>query len=396
MQVMILGASVRSAAASARRAGLRPIGIDLFADRDLAALGPAVAIPPSSYPAGLVDAAEEAPPAPWFYTGSLENHPELIDLLASRRPLWGVSGEVLRAVRDPFALAEVLRDSGFAYVEARRDPGTVPRDGSWLVKPLASAGGREIRPWTPDALPASEPVYYQRRIPGPSHSALFLGRDGGAVDLIGVTAQWLGRPGAPFTYRGSIGPIRFDGEGRSQIATLGRVLAGAFRLRGLFGVDLVWHDDRAWPVEINPRYPASAEVLEWTTGRSLIDEHRRLFEPGATAPPPPGPAGRPAAFGKVVVYAPVPGRAPALEGWRPFAENGRWPRFADIPRPGTPLRAGDPVLTLLQAGPSPEACRARLERRLARWQQRLRRPPWSIPGASDTRELDGWTPSSSG
>src|SRR5437879_3212295 len=98
-QVIIVGASVRAAAYSATRAGLEPYAIDLFADRDLTAICPAVSI--ERYPYDFLPQLAAAPRAPWIYTGGLENYPSLVDKLAAIRPLMGNSGCVLRAVRDP-------------------------------------------------------------------------------------------------------------------------------------------------------------------------------------------------------------------------------------------------------------------------------------------------------
>ena len=44
---------------------------------------------------------------------------------------------------------------------------------------------------------------------------------------------------------------------------LGLDLARGCGLRGLFGVDFVLSEGVPWPVEINPRYTASVEVLEY-------------------------------------------------------------------------------------------------------------------------------------
>src|SRR5213592_4147754 len=104
LSVLLLGASVRAAAFSAQRAGLRPWAIDLFADRDLAAVCPARAVPPGRYPAGLVELAREMPPGPWLFTGALENRPGLIERITRDRPLWGNDAACLRRARDPFAL----------------------------------------------------------------------------------------------------------------------------------------------------------------------------------------------------------------------------------------------------------------------------------------------------
>src|SRR5207253_1175133 len=139
--LLILGVSARAAAWSALRAGLSPSAADLFADRDLAAVAPCVRVGPNSYPRGLLAAAEALPAGPWLYTGALENHPDLVDDLAGRRPLWGNSGPVLRAARDPLAVAAAVRAAGLPAPEVRLDPAGLTRDGSWLCKARASSGG---------------------------------------------------------------------------------------------------------------------------------------------------------------------------------------------------------------------------------------------------------------
>ena len=108
----IVGASTRSAAASAVRAGFQPITADLFADADLRAIATATRISP--YPEGLVDWFRAVEPPAWMYTGALENHPELVDQLAWIAPLWGNPGDVLARVRSPWELAKALSDAGLA------------------------------------------------------------------------------------------------------------------------------------------------------------------------------------------------------------------------------------------------------------------------------------------
>src|SRR6478609_7195881 len=102
--LIVLGASARAAAFSIRRAGYQPYAIDLFADRDLAAICPAVKI--QRYPHDFFVSLAAAPQAPWIYTGGLENYPRLVDRLADVRPLLGNPGGVLRSVRDPRLFAE--------------------------------------------------------------------------------------------------------------------------------------------------------------------------------------------------------------------------------------------------------------------------------------------------
>src|SRR5262245_39322822 len=113
--LIVLGASVRAAAFSALRAGFFPHAVDLFADRDLAAVCKAVKV--ANYPHDFIAALAAAPNAPWIYTGGLENYPRLIDRLTTIRPLLGHHGDVVRQVRDPRQLADAARAAGLAFPE---------------------------------------------------------------------------------------------------------------------------------------------------------------------------------------------------------------------------------------------------------------------------------------
>src|SRR5262249_35731030 len=159
--------------------------------------------------------------------------------------------------------------AGLPAPTVRLDAIGLPRDGSWLVKPLASAAGCGIAPLRPEVGPSARPSYFQERIDGRDASAVFVAPPG-PVGLLGVTSQWIGRPGAPFGYRGSLGPCRVSTQLRRRVEALGRVLAADFGLLGLFGIDLVIRDEIPWPVEVNPRYTASVEVIELALGRPLL------------------------------------------------------------------------------------------------------------------------------
>ncbi len=167
---------------------------------------------------------------------------------------------------------------------------------------------------------------------------------------------------------------------RDRIATLGRVLAAAFGLVGLFGVDLVLRDATPWPVEVNPRYTASVEVLELALGRSLLTEHLAACAPleaiDAIAPPAPGATGN--VVGKSIVFAPRECRFPESIDWSPIPipilSAFDVPDVADVPDPGTAFVAGEPVLTVFAHGASIEVCEERLQERRARWESLLTLP----------------------
>ncbi len=381
---MILGASCRAAAFSALRAGLRPHCADYFADRDLALICPVVQIEPLNARREFLAVAESLPQSPWFYTGGFENHPGLVERIGRRHRLWGANAETLGIVRDPTRVAELLRERGIPVPEVRLDPRGLPRDGSWLVKPLRSGGGRDIQPLADDhdrksTLSSFAPRknarwYFQERIVGPSFSALYIGDSDGSR-LVGVTQQLLGLAGNPFAYRGSIGPWPLDDSRALKLRGLGDALVAASGLVGLFGVDYVLRDGEPWPVEVNPRYTASVEVHELATGRWLLGEHGLACEGGGIPAPAPTPAitSRQCAVAKLVIHAPSEWTAAEIAlghtSWtNPFAPTA----IADVPWPGTRFATGDPVMTLIARGESVAECQSRLADQEREWMERLR------------------------
>jgi predicted ATP-grasp superfamily ATP-dependent carboligase len=374
--LLIFGASARAAAFSALRAGLQPWCADLFADFDLQARCPVMRIPPLNYPEAFRELATSELPGPWMYTGGLENWPVLVDAISQKRPLWGNNGPALRDIRYPEEWVDQLRSRRLPvptvwFSSWRRSP----REGRWLLKPRAGAGGRGIRFWTPDSSPPNLLRYYlQEYIDGDACAALYIG-NGLDSWLLGVTQQLVGEAwlhAASFHYCGSIGPLLLNDSLRQGLERLGRVLTGLLGLRGLFGIDCVLREGVPYPVEINPRYTASVEVLEYASGARLLELHRWAFEP-ASPEPPLGPAAG-SVVGKAILFA----RAPL-----PFPNDGPWmltlrqpgdisdlPAFADIPQIGTPIEPGRPILTFFARAESVDACRIELQHiaaELDRW-----------------------------
>jgi predicted ATP-grasp superfamily ATP-dependent carboligase len=367
--LLILGASVRAAAFSALRAGLRPWCVDLFADLDLRAKCPAVAVDPSRYPNGFIVSAREAPPGPWMYTGGLENRPRLIRRLMRERTLWGNDDVALAKARDPFALHRALIEAGVPSLDVRR-PGRQPRDGRWLVKPIAGSGGAGIR--FADGRPPSPRHYLQAFREGESRSAVFVATDED-TRLVGVTRQFVGESwvhAPPFRYCGSIGPLEVGESERSAWQRLGRTVATFARLRGIFGIDAIVDDGVPWPVEINPRYTASVEVLEYAGRMSHALLWQPWFRQTIAEPSPRGSS----VVGKAVYYAERPLVVPqgpwsdVIGAELPVTEL---PPFADIPAVGQSVPAGTPVLTFFARAATPTECLARMRATAADVDRRL-------------------------
>ncbi len=345
-RVLILGATARAAAASARRAGLTPFAIDLFADRDTVELcESARRVPLADYPRGLFDAARRLPPMPWLYTGGLENYPSEILHLATRQELlWGPS---VLGGRD-MALASVagwLRPFGIETAALEDRPAG---NGVWVRKSFWTAGGRGVRVAVPGD--GREPgVRYQRFVPGRPMSVLFAGSTRMATHHQLIGEPWLHAPG--FTYCGNLtaSPVGRFGEADQSPLWNGPRL-------GLWGIDFIDHDGSPVVIEVNPRYTASVEVHELATGVSLL---RR------TEPPPPATK----VVGKAVYYAARPLTIPDSGSWdeslRHCTDVWRRPDFADIPRPDDVIEPGQPVVTLLADGPTETAVLATLKARAA-------------------------------
>jgi predicted ATP-grasp superfamily ATP-dependent carboligase len=375
--LVVIGASTRAFAVSARDAGFRVHAADLFCDLDLRAAAATAACVrdfAGGYPCGLVAAARTLPPGPFCYVGAMENHLDVIRAVARDRPLLGSPPAAVAAVRDPWSLRGLVRSAGLQSPECHAVPDGLPRDGSFLRKPLAGAGGRGITPWIDDGDVAAEPCVWQRRIDGVGWSATFIiGPETGR--LLGASRQLTGLDwchARPFTYCGSIDvPIAaLPTTLRRQFAALAAPLL-ACGLRGAVGVDVVV-DDRevAWVVEVNPRPTASMELVERSAGTSIAAAHVAACGGPAAATAANRPA-RPLRWAKAVLYAPHPltGDAESLAGvtkWldRWGAAAGR-PAIADIPAPGRAIPAGGPVCTLHAAAATADEALATLRRRAA-------------------------------
>jgi predicted ATP-grasp superfamily ATP-dependent carboligase len=219
---------------------------------------------------------------------------------------------------------------------------------------------------------------------------------GSACRLFGASRQLVGRVwcnARGYAWSGAVDvPISTLAAGATtRLERLGHVLAGEFGLLGLVGVDLVV--DRAGVIhviEVNPRPTASMELVERTTGESVMATHLAAW--GFAAAGPRQPSTRSAAWAKAVVFAErnvvidaaVDG-ALAERSARWSADDG-WPALADLPAPGTTIDAGRPALTVFAAAWHATGALRRLKHRAAAIRAILRSAPVSRPSAGAWRQ----------
>jgi predicted ATP-grasp superfamily ATP-dependent carboligase len=362
--LLIAGVSTRALAVSAARAGYRVTAVDAFGDLDLRAVAEVLLSDRAGRfrPAEAAEAARTVPASLLAYTSSFENYPDAVAALAADRRLLGNPPAVLRRVRNPITLMRALRGRGFAVPETRASS---PDAGGrrWLMKPRRSGGGHGTRAWTPGAA-VPRRGYLQERIPGPVGSIVFLA-DGRRSVPMGLSRQLVGNPafGAHgFRYCGSVlGTTRHPVfEREDQLLDAARALASAvteeFGLVGLNGIDFIARSAVPYPIEVNPRYTASMELVERAGGRSLFDLHSAACR-GLL------PDERPLAglvTGKAIVFA---------QREVTVGDRLRWTadgNLADIPHPGERIQRGHPICTVFATGTDASACTERLRLRADR------------------------------
>ena len=363
-KVLILGASTRAAALSALRAGFEPVCVDQFADADLRAIAEVFPVHTLTLGKGdctspLLAAIQARPDLPLIYAGGMENQPQLLRRLESDRRIWGARGEAIERVRHPQRLAEGLAEVKQRVLPVRLAHEPPPRDGTWVVKPRASAGGRGISIWdeTAPALSLHSCHYFQQRVSGPVYSATFLAEtEPGDVRFIGLTRQLVGCPelhAGPFAWCGNIGPVFLPIEAEFLVRRWGNILKWKFGLTGLYGIDfIVDAAGEPWLLEVNPRLTGSVEVLELACGLSLLADHIACYDPSATAfarefaaPPVIAQDER---LGRAILYAPYRLRSQIPLPGPVCGESA--PLIADIPEFGTLIDTGQPVCSVYAWG----------------------------------------------
>lgn len=342
MRILVVAVSARMLAQMADAEGYAVTALDRFGDVDLRAVAPGATAPTSAALAAL-GAGMDADAL--VYGAGFENRPDLVTRLADGRELLGTPPELLRAVRDPWAVGAAARAAG------ARAPETVAVDAlpklagaglrgrdrdAWLRKPRHGGGGRGVRRWAGGPLRRGEIL--QRRIHGLSCSAVAIG-DGRRAVVLGLTEQLHGSPG--FRWIGNVTPPRLPGTERreldGQLRAVCAEVAARFGVRGAFGVDAVWDGQHAWVLEVNPRPPASFELFGPGSFEAHVRGARGLGLPAAPTPP----ATRTATV-KLVLFAQRELYAPDPDWWPASLVR-------DIPHAGERIKPGAPVCTLVSA-----------------------------------------------
>ena len=360
-------------AESAALNGFAVWSLDAFGDLDQHPDVRAVSLPrdvgvPFSVDA-VVRAAERIETDVVAYLSPFENHPAAVERLARGRALCGNDASVLRRVRQPGVISRAVG---------------VSSPDRWLVKPRASGGGHGIEWWSPGS-PVPPGSHVEPFIDGEPGSIVFVAA-GRALVPLGLTRQLVGDAAFGATgcrYCGSIlhvipseaPALRSESdEGRDRdrpdrglcqlldsALHVARGVVTEFDLVGVNCIDFIARNGVAVPIEINPRWSASMELVERAHGLSVFGVHVAACATGelptfdlARAHP------DPAVSGKAIVFA----RHDITCG-----DTATWlgdSTIRDVPHPGEQIPAGRPVCTIFATGADADACYAGLVARATR------------------------------
>ena len=349
MKVLVVGANVRHIACSAARAGHDILAADCYSDLDLAE---------SVSQSFLLDCN---PSIPGDLARSAENlirtvlDRDQIDCLIlgpgiEEMRIEGI--EILNNPPDKFSevsdklwLARWLEHEGFPTVPTwsvgeEQDFRVFPL----MVKPRKGAGGTEnmLVKGDEDLANLEGDLIVQEMVEGISASVSVMA-DGEEAVAISANEQligtdWLG--GSGFRYCGNISPLERSREDYpvADMIEIAEEIAIGLNLVGSNGIDFLMTESGPVVLEVNPRFQGSLDAVEISTGMNIFQSHLLSFDGNLPKRPKPRGFG-----GRAILFA-----KDDLKIEEDLRGVSRW--LADIPRPGSCAKMGDPVSSILSFG----------------------------------------------
>lgn len=373
--VLAVGASVRQAAGGLGALGFKPIAADLYGDRDtrLICEGRVYRLGSLADAAHLRDCVE-ADSLPVLFAGGLEGALEVANEISA----WGGAGcfadrHQLEALTDPAVLNGILEHIGinrFPFVRVT-DVAASGLAGKCVAKDISRSGTAKVFERAADvgsqfdARPPSG-VVVQRWIDGDSVSVVFAS-DGRKAQWVGGSRQWVASESCNcnrLTWCGSIGGLELEDSQRALATAFADQLVALTGIKGLLGIDFIVDADGIWPVDVNPRIPASLDVV----GERLIGLHLKSF--GVQVPDceqidcfEEGVRGKAILFNpysKSIVFP------ESITGEFPLEHETSWREssIADVPPWRAAIPANAPVLTTYAAGETAALVEQQLESQL--------------------------------
>lgn len=344
------------------QAGYEVTAIDVFADADTQRYAQHVykveyansGFEPKHFEAAL-DAINLAGFAGFAYGSGFEAQPELLKRIQQRLPLIGNSPEVVTKLKyapDFFALLERL---AIPHPEVRFEP--LQNSQGWLCKEAGGSGGTHVlNAQAGETLATGH--YYQRVKAGIPVSMLFAA-DGQGVKVVGFNQQWIAAiQHKPYRYGGIVGHANLPSNIKHGMQDAAVKITQALGLRGMNSLDVIWHENEFWVLEINPRLSSTLDLYQ-SAQANLFALHVQAVG-GDLSQFPNIPQ---ASKARNVLYASRDLVVP---------EDFVWPEWtADIPMPLSGIPHEQPICTVLAEADNPQAARELVLARVATLSQLL-------------------------
>ena len=331
--ILIIASSARMLAQAAKRANLRSLVIDLFADLDT------ISSAEDYYKVSSLAVECLAPVVDEFinryaikymvYGSGFECYPDSLSYLSCHLTILGNTPDTFVRIQDKRVFFAALDQLSISYpATCFSEP--VP-DECWLVKPLSGQGGVGIRYYATNSC-SQTAVYWQKYQQGISSSVLFLA-NGYQTQVIGFNTQWTTALSETqgFIFSGIMNYVEISDTQKNLIISWLQKLVLFFGLKGLNSLDFILAGESLYVLEINPRPSASMQLYDADLLLCHIKASQgewvdlSVNQEGFT--------------GYQVVYAPQDVTIP---------DDFKWPDGCmDLPGCGVTCRTGQPVCSII-------------------------------------------------
>lgn len=332
MKILVIGINVRHIACSAARAGHEVFAVDGYSDLDLCRCASKTALFVQENPGGIDERVNSF--VELFHPDALVLGPGLEEAKVRCVRALNNPPDLAARVSDKLWLALWLEREGFPFIPTTQSSENISYPA--MAKPRKGAGGAGCRLLQGEAaLPAEKGLIFQEWIRGTPASVSVVSTKSEARALAAneqlIGTAWSGAEG--FRYSGNITPLEPQTAGLAQMA---EEIVCRLGLVGCNGVDFLLTERGPVVVEVNPRFQGSLDTVELSTGLNVFQAHMDAFEDRLPEVPRPRQAA-----GRAIVFAPRD-----LQ----IYEDLSGACVADVPRPGSRIMKGEPVLSLLATG----------------------------------------------
>ena len=351
--IIVVANSVRMLAKAAKKAGFKPLSIDLYGDQDAVFCSEDHLKIPSLQKVHLTAAVRyfrnRYPVTHSVYGSGFEQYPDSLSVLSDDLILVGNQPEVFAKSQDKATFFSLLSALGIPFPQVAFNVPDVEKD--WLIKPMRGHGGYGIKKFRNNEVGSSlSSVYWQKYQQGEPHSVLFLA-NGEKCQIIGFNKQWTTALNNKneFVFSGIVNHTVLTCRQKSRLITWIEKLVAAFSLKGLNSLDFIQHGEESYVLEINHRPPASMQLY----GADLFVRHLKACEGELDDLE----QTHDDITGYQVVYA-----RQGLTIPRDF----KWPEDTfDLPKANTIISAGQPICSMITHAQKPLAVHEQLSKQQA-------------------------------